>query len=139
GAVAGGVAGTGADLGVVPVGRGNDLARVVPSPASHGVTAFAAALREAPAWTVDVIDVAGRTVVGSVCAGLDSAANAAANRWRLPRRPVAYQLAALAVAAGWRPVRYEVTIDGEPEAFVGHTVVVANAPWYGGGLRVAPP
>jgi YegS/Rv2252/BmrU family lipid kinase len=136
GAVAAGVAGTGADLGVVPAGRGNDLARAVPPPVR--VSSFAAALRAAPSWPVDVIDADGRTVVGSVCAGLDAAANDAANRWRLPRRPVAYRLAALAVTAGWRPLRYDLTIDGEPVAFVGHTVVVANCPWYGGGLRVAP-
>jgi diacylglycerol kinase family enzyme len=77
-------------------------------------------------------------VLGSVCAGLDAAANEAANRWRLPRRPLAYQLAAAGVLAGWRPVTYYLVIDGVPAEFRGHTVVVANGPWYGGALRVAP-
>jgi diacylglycerol kinase family enzyme len=124
GAVAAGVAGTGADLGVVAAGRGDDLARAVPAPAR--VPEFAAALRTAPTWTVDVIDLAGRTVVGGVRFG------------GVRFGPGAYRLAALAVSAGSRPVRYDLTIDGEPVTFVGHAVVVANGPRCGGGMPIAP-
>ncbi|GAB1693660.1 diacylglycerol/lipid kinase family protein [Krasilnikovia sp. M28-CT-15] len=136
GAVAAGLVGTGAELAVVPAGRGNDLARAVPLPADPGWAAEA--LRTLPARAVDVAEAAGRVVVGGVYTGIDAAANDLANRRRLPRRPIAYQLAALAVMARWRPVGYTLTVDGEPVPLTGHTVVVANAPWYGGGLRVAP-
>jgi YegS/Rv2252/BmrU family lipid kinase len=136
GAVAAGLAGTDAELAVVPAGRGNDLARAVPLPADPA--AAAAALRDLPSRPVDVAEAAGRVVVGSVYAGIDAAANDFANRRRLPRRPIAYQLAALAVTVSWRPVGYTLTVDGETVLMSGHTVVVANAPWYGGGLRVAP-
>jgi diacylglycerol kinase family enzyme len=104
GAVAAGLAGTAADLGVVPAGRGNDLARAVPPPTA--VAAFAEALRTAPARTVDVIDLGGRTVVGSVCLSLD---------------PVVF--------VPRRPLRFDLTLDGEPETFVGHAVVIANSLW----------
>ncbi|GAA3337439.1 diacylglycerol kinase family protein [Amorphoplanes nipponensis] len=136
GAVAAGVVGTAAELAVVPAGRGNDLARAVALPA--GPAAAAAALRTLPSHAVDVAEAAGRVVVGSVCAGIDAAANDLANRRRLPRRPIAYQLAGLAVLARWRPVDYTLTVDGETVSFTGHAVVVANAPWYGGGLPIAP-
>ncbi|GAB1642245.1 diacylglycerol/lipid kinase family protein [Krasilnikovia sp. MM14-A1259] len=136
GAVAAGLVGTGAELAVVPAGRGNDLARAVPLPADPGWAAEA--LRTLPSRAVDVAEAAGRVVVGGVYTGIDAAANDLANRRRLPRRPIAYQIAALAVMARWRPVGYTLTVDGEPVPLTGHTVVVANAPWYGGGLRVAP-
>ncbi|MET0419695.1 MAG: hypothetical protein ABW022_27070, partial [Actinoplanes sp.] len=66
------------------------------------------------------------------------AATDAANRRRLPRRPIAYKVAALGVLTRWRPIDYELTVDGEAMRLRGHTVVIANGPWYGGGLRVAP-
>jgi len=136
GAVAAGLVGTDAELAVIPAGRGNDLARAVPLPT--GPAQAARALRTLPSRPVDVAEAAGRVVVGSVYTGIDAAANDLANRRRLPRRPIAYQLAALAVLARWRPVDYTLTVDGDTVSFTGHTVVVANAPWYGGGLRVAP-
>ncbi len=137
GAVAAGLAGTDAELAVVPAGRGNDLARAVPLPDNPAWAARA--LRTLPSHPVDVAEAGGRVVVGSVCTGIDAAANDLANRRRLPRGPLAYQLAAVAVLAGWRPVDYTLTVDGQTVPFTGHTVVVANAPWYGGGgLRVAP-
>ncbi|AEV84655.1 putative lipid kinase yegS-like protein [Actinoplanes sp. SE50] len=136
GAVAAGLLDTGAELAVVPAGRGNDLARaVVPLPADPA--AAAQALLRTPSGLVDVAEAGGRVVAGSVCTGIDAVANDLANR-RLPRRPAAYQLAALLVMLRWRPVRYTLTVDGVTASFTGHTVVVANAPWYGGGLRVAP-
>jgi len=136
GAVAAGLVGTDAELAVIPAGRGNDLARVVPLPSDPAWAARV--VRTVPSRPVDVAEAGGRIVIGSVCTGIDAAANDLANRRRLPRRPIAYQLAALAVAVRWRPVDYTLTVDGETVPFTGHTVVVANAPWYGGGLRVAP-
>lgn len=130
-AVAAALAGTGAELGVVPAGRDHDLARAVPAPSP-------AALLTTPSRAVDVADANGRVVVGSVYCGLDAAVNAAAGRWRLPRRSIAYRLAAAGVLARWRPVDFDLVVDGEPMRLRGHTVVVANCPWYGGGLRVAP-
>jgi YegS/Rv2252/BmrU family lipid kinase len=137
GAVAAGLTGTAAELGVVPAGRGNDLARSAPMPRDDPA-AFAAALRERPSRPVDVAMAGDRVVVGSVCAGLDAAANDAANRWRLPRRPIAYQIAAAGVLARWRPITYDLTVDGRTERLRGHTVIVANGAWYGGALKVAP-
>jgi diacylglycerol kinase (ATP) len=137
GAVAAGLTGTDAEFGVVPAGRGNDLARAVALPRDDPA-AFATALRERPSRAVDVATAGERVVIGSVCAGLDAAANDAANRWRLPRRPIAYQIAAAGVLARWRAIEYDLTVDGRTERLRGHTVVVANCPWYGGALKVAP-
>ncbi|OJF11603.1 diacylglycerol/lipid kinase family protein [Couchioplanes caeruleus] len=137
GAVAAGVLGTEVELGVVPAGRGNDLARAVRLPRDD-VAAFAAALRESPSRPVDVAMAGERVVIGSVCAGLDAAANDAANRWRLPRKPIAYQIAAVGVLARWQPITYDLTVDGVREQLRGNTVVVANCAFYGGALKVAP-
>ncbi|MBO3741447.1 diacylglycerol/lipid kinase family protein [Actinoplanes flavus] len=136
GAVAAGLVGTDAELAIVPAGRGNDMARTAPLPADP--VAAARALRTLPSRPVDVAQAGDRVVTGSACFGIDAAANDLANRRRLPRHPIAYQLAGLAVITRWRPVEYTLTMDGRTMPFTGHTVVVANAPWYGGGLRVAP-
>ncbi|MFI5491418.1 diacylglycerol/lipid kinase family protein [Actinoplanes sp. NPDC051859] len=137
GAVAAGVLGTEAELGVIPAGRGNDLARAISLPRDD-VSEFAAALRESASRPVDVALAGDRVVIGSVCTGLDAAANDAANRWRLPRKPIAYQIAAAGVLARWKPLTYTLTVDGITEELRGNTVVVANCPWYGGALKVAP-
>jgi diacylglycerol kinase (ATP) len=131
GAVAAALAGTTTELAVIPAGRGNDLARALPP-------LTATSVRTLPSHPIDVASANGRVVVGSVYAGLDAAANEAANRWHLPRRPIAYQLAAAGVLAGWRPVRYDLIIDGARLRLRAHTVVVANGPWYGGALKIAP-
>ncbi|GAA0459978.1 hypothetical protein Aca07nite_41900 [Actinoplanes capillaceus] len=136
GAVAAGLVGSDAEMAVVPAGRGNDFARCAPLPADPA--AAAKALRTLPGRPIDVAEADGRVVAGSACIGIDAAANDLANRRRLPRHPIAYQIAGLAVITRWRPVEYTLTVDGQTTSFTGHTVVVANAPWYGGGLRVAP-
>jgi diacylglycerol kinase family enzyme len=53
-----------------------------------------------------------------------------------------YPVAALRALAGWSPVTFGVQIaDGGGRAldFAGYAVVVANAAYFGGGMKVAPP
>lgn len=129
------VAGEGV-LGIVPAGRGNDFARQLGLPGDPG--GRARLLLEAEAASIDVIEAAGKIVLGSVYAGIDSVANAIANRsHRIPHRFV-YQVAALRAIVTWRPVRFDVDVDGEQKRFRGYNVVVANAGYYGNGLHIAP-
>jgi diacylglycerol kinase (ATP) len=141
GGLAGALAGTGAALGILPAGRGNDFARQLGLPDEP--ERLADLLLSAEPAAIDAIEVesAGgvrHVVVGSVYGGVDSVANAHINRLtRLPG-PLAYYLGPLRAIATWRPVAYRVTVDGETFEERGYTVVAANSGYYGYGLHVAP-
>jgi YegS/Rv2252/BmrU family lipid kinase len=134
--VGGALAGTGATLGIVPAGRGNDFARQLglpPDPAE-----LAALLLEGRPRAVDAIEANGVPVLGSVYAGVDALANHYANRSRLLRGSASYYVGGLRAVATWRPVRYRVTVDGAVHERDGFTVVAANSGYYGFGRRIAP-
>lgn len=134
--LAGAVVDAGTVLGIVPSGRGNDFARqlrIGGSPEEVAATLLAAAPRR-----VDVIDVNGRTVVGSVYAGVDSLASEIVDRAHRFPRPLQYPSAAVRSIIEFRPSAYDVVVDGEAHRFEAFTVVVANSGYYGSGMHVAP-
>lgn len=134
--LAGAVVAAGGVLGIVPSGRGNDFARQLG--VGSGPDEVAATLLRGEPRAVDVIDVHGRVVVGSVYAGVDSLASELVDRaHRLPRS-VQYPYAALRSVVEFRPTSYGVVVDGERHRFEAFTVVVANSGYYGSGMHVAP-
>ncbi|MCO4700467.1 YegS/Rv2252/BmrU family lipid kinase [Streptomyces sp. RO-S4] len=141
GGVGGALSGTGATLGLVPAGRGNDFARALGLPGD--AEALAHVLLHAEPRPVDTVEVRSavhdRTVVlGSVYAGVDALANRHANRSRLLRGSASYYAGGLRAVTTWRPARYRVTVDGEEHAHTGYTVVAANSGTYGSGRLIAP-
>ncbi|MFF7856316.1 YegS/Rv2252/BmrU family lipid kinase [Streptomyces sp. NPDC007904] len=141
GGIGGALSGTGAVLGLVPAGRGNDFARALGLPADPA--ALARTLLGGEPRAVDTIEVESavhdRTVVlGSVYAGVDALANRHANRSRLLRGPASYYAGGLRAVTTWRAARYRVTVDGEEHPHIGYTVVAANSGYYGSGRIIAP-
>lgn len=134
--LAGAVVEAGGVLGIVPSGRGNDFARQLGLPTD--LRAATTTLLDAEPRAVDVIDVDGRVVLGSVYAGVDSLASELVDRaHRLPRR-VQYPYAAVRSLLAFRPSTYDVVVDGERLTLRACTVVVANSGFYGSGMHVAP-
>lgn len=135
----------GAVLGVIPGGRGNDLARVLGIPDDpDGAAAVIAAGHTRP---VDLGVVAaagsedrGHAFVGIASAGFDSDANRIANQAPAWLGGLVYVYGALAALVSWRPVRFEVELDppGERRSFTAYSVGAANSKTYGGGMRAAP-
>ncbi|GAA4789778.1 diacylglycerol/lipid kinase family protein [Streptomyces ziwulingensis] len=141
GVVGGALSGTGATLGLVPAGRGNDFARALELPtAAAGIARTLLRGEPRPVDTIEITSAAHhRTVVlGSVYAGIDALANRHANHARLLRGTASYYAGALRAVTTWRPAAYRVTVDGEPHAYRGYTVVAANSGYYGSGRRIAP-
>ncbi|GAA5071250.1 diacylglycerol kinase family protein [Streptomyces similanensis] len=141
GGIGGALSGTGALLGLVPAGRGNDFARALDLPADPAELARVL-LHHAPR-PVDTIEVESavhpRTVVlGSVYAGVDALANRHANHARLLRGAASYYAGGLRAVATWRAATYRVTVDGEEHTHRGYTVVAANSAYYGSGRMIAP-
>ncbi len=135
GAVGGAMAGSEVPLGIVPGGRGNDLARVlgIPAEPEGAVETIAAGhTRE-----IDVGEANGRRFLGIASAGFESEANRIANESRL-RGNLVYAWAALRALAGWKPVRFTVLAGEERIRFTGYSVSAANSRAYGGGMFIAP-
>jgi YegS/Rv2252/BmrU family lipid kinase len=135
GAVAGEVQGTGAVLGILPGGRGNDFARKLGIPADP---VAACALLDGAERRIDLAVVGGRTYLGILSAGLDSDANRLANDNTLPLGTAVYAYAALRALAAWKPARWTVSIDGDTREFDGYSVAVSNSGVYGSGMYLVP-
>lgn len=125
-------------LGVLPGGRGNDLARVLGIP-SDPVQACATIAGGVP-HLLDLGEVNGRAFVGIASVGFDSEANRIANRAPAWLGNLVYAYGALRALLAWKPARFEIELDppGERHAFVGYTVGACNSKAYGGGMRAAP-
>ncbi|MBW8482469.1 diacylglycerol/lipid kinase family protein [Actinomadura parmotrematis] len=136
GCVGGALAGSGAVLGIVPAGRGNDFARQLRLPS--GPEELAELLLHGEPRPVDAIDANGVPVLGSVYAGVDALANQYANETRFLRGALSYTAGALRAVAGWKAADYIVTVDGVEHRRSGFTVVVANSGYYGFDRRIAP-
>jgi YegS/Rv2252/BmrU family lipid kinase len=132
----------GAVLGVLPGGRGNDLARVLGIP--EDAVAACTAIVGGAARPIDLgLVTAGgvsRAFVGIASVGFDSDANRIANEAPAWLGGQVYAYAALRALVSWRPASFEIELDppGERHAFSGYTVAAANSRAYGGGMRMAP-
>jgi YegS/Rv2252/BmrU family lipid kinase len=138
-------------LGVLPGGRGNDLARVLgisADPVEACATIAAGYSRK-----LDLGEVGGHAFVGIASVGFDSEANRIANEAPPRLGNLVYAYGALRALVGWRPARFEIELTpsstsrtdeqaGEPpterHSFLAYTVGAANSKTYGGGMRAAP-
>lgn len=136
GAIGGALAGSESPLGVIPCGRGNDLARTLGIP-TDPAAAVAALLASRPR-AIDVGEANGSRFLGIASTGFDSDANALANRTRLVRGNAVYAYAALRTLASWKPARFTIAVGDERRRVSGYSVAVANNCCYGGGMRIAP-
>ncbi len=129
------LANTATSLGIIPAGTGNDVARYLGVP------------RRDPAGAVDVvvgshvrsIDLAraGETYFVTVmAAGFDALVNERANQMTRPQGNLRYTLATFAELRTFRPLQYELEMDGEKHRLSAMLVSVGNGPSFGGGLRI---
>jgi len=135
----------GAVLGVLPGGRGNDLARVLGIP--QDPIAACAVIADGVPRAMDVgevsdvgADAPGRAFVGIASVGFDSVANRIANEAPAWLGNLVYAYGALRALASWRPARFEIELypPGERLRFMAYTVGAGNSKTYGGGMRAAP-
>ncbi len=136
GAIGGAMAGSDTPLGIIPGGRGNDLARVlgIPDDAEQAVDVLLAGRTR----KIDVGEVNGKRFLGIVSVGFDSEANRVANETRLLSGNLVYALAAIRTLIRWKPGRFTVRVDDERYRFTGYSVSVANNKAFGGGMFIAP-
>jgi YegS/Rv2252/BmrU family lipid kinase len=135
----------GSVLGVLPGGRGNDLARVLEI--SRDPIAACQTIAHGCVQPIDIGEVSpaerqapGRAFVGIASVGFDSDANRIANGAPAWLGNLVYAYGALRALIAWRPVRFEVELrpSGERYTLSGYTVGAANSRAYGGGMQAAP-
>jgi YegS/Rv2252/BmrU family lipid kinase len=136
GAIGGAMAGSETPLGIVPGGRGNDLARVlgIPDDPLEAVAVIAAGATR----RIDVGEANGSRFLGIVSVGFDSEANRLANETNFMRGNLVYAYAAIRTLLGWKPGRFTIRVGEERRRFSGYSVSVANSRAFGGGMFIAP-
>lgn len=146
GALAPAMAGGGATLGIIPAGRGNDLAGTLGIPRDPAAAVLL--LAGGRPRQVDLIGVSvpghpEQVVASSVYLGVPSVAGEIANAMRWLPGPAIYPVAALRALATWRPAGFRLECSGGTAAatseFPGYAVVIANSACFGAGMKVAPP
>lgn len=136
GAIGGALAGSETPLGIVPGGRGNDLARVLGIPTDPA--AAVAVLAAGQTRRIDVGEVNGKRFLGIVSVGFDSEANRLANETKWLRGNLVYAYAGVRTLLGWKPGRFTIQAGERRERFTGYSVSVANSKAFGGGMFIAP-
>ncbi len=115
GALAGAAASADARYGLIPAGRGNDLAGAIGIPADPRAAAavlLAGAERRIDLLGVGVPGHAESVVAGSVYIGIPAQTAELANAMGWLRGPLVYPIAAVRALARWRPVTFSVDLTG---------------------------
>lgn len=132
-----GIDGSGATIGLIPCGSGNDLARNLGIP--RDPEAACTVLAAGRVRTLDAVDAGGRRYLGVGGAGFDAEVNRRANAARSSRLTrMVYAVEVLSTLASYRARSYRVVADGRTWEGRAMFVAVANAPCYGGGMRISP-
>jgi YegS/Rv2252/BmrU family lipid kinase len=136
GAVGGAMAGSETPLGLIPGGRGNDLARAlgIPSDPEEAVEVVLAGHSR----TIDVGEANGKRFLGIVSVGFDSECNRLANETHFIRGNWVYAYSMIRTLIGWKPARFTLAVGEERKRISGYFVDVANNSVYGGGMYIAP-
>jgi len=136
GAVGGAMAGSKTPLGIIPGGRGNDLARVlgIPDDPVEAVAVLAAG----ESRRIDVGEANGKPFLGIVSVGFDSECNRLANEVTIIRSNLVYVYSLFRTLLTWKPARFTIRSESERIRTSGYSISVANNSTFGGGMRIAP-
>jgi YegS/Rv2252/BmrU family lipid kinase len=136
GAVGGAMAGVEVPLGLIPAGRGNDLARALGIP--DEAEAAVATLLAGESRRIDVGEANGKRFLGIASIGFDSECNRLANEIHWLRGNSVYAYSMVRTLIGWRSARFTLALGNERKRISGYFVAVANNSVYGGGMYIAP-
>jgi YegS/Rv2252/BmrU family lipid kinase len=136
GAVGGAMAGSQVPLGLIPGGRGNDLARALGIPDEP--EAAVEVILSGESRRIDVGEANGKRFLGIASVGFDSECNRLANETHWLRGNSVYAYSMIRTLIGWRSARFTLAIGEERKRISGYFVAVANNSVYGGGMYIAP-
>ncbi|HZJ06896.1 MAG TPA: YegS/Rv2252/BmrU family lipid kinase [Nocardioidaceae bacterium] len=129
------VANTETNLGIIPAGTGNDVARYLDIPRNDPQRA-ADVIVGSHVRTIDLARVGAKYFVTVLASGFDSKVNERANSLLWPKGQWRYNLATLAELRVFKPLPYTLEMDGGLRHLDAMLVAVGNGPSFGGGLRI---
>lgn len=129
-------------FGLVPAGSGNDQARELNIPLDDIDAAVAIIIDtlENPR-RVDAMRVNTNREfwsLGSISAGFDALCATRANSLTWPKGPNSYVAAMLLELPRFKPIQYQLNVDGENREISAMLCGVANVKNFGGGMRISP-
>jgi diacylglycerol kinase (ATP) len=126
---------------VIPAGTGNDFARAIGT-YGKSVDEIYKYIKTNPADLIDLGKITGtfgeRWYVQVLSTGFDALVNSLANQVRWPRGRLKYTLSTLLTLARFKPIHYEIDIDGKQLTMQAMLLSVANGQTYGGGMKICP-
>jgi YegS/Rv2252/BmrU family lipid kinase len=131
------IAETNLPFGFLPCGRGNDFARNIGLPSQLKKSC---SLPSNP-WLqeVDLPGINGSPFISVAYTGFDAEVNGLANEGKgYFGGTLGYIVCVTRALKSFRPFEVEITIDGNIWRERVMMVTVANAPFYGGGMKIAP-
>lgn len=137
--VVNGIYGTGATLGVIPAGSGNDFCRAFAFDIKD-IVHSCNVLINGKAQLIDVGRVDDRFFINVGGAGFDAEVGNMANIWGKKYFPgfAAYVASILRVLVSFSPRELTIELDGKEHRLKAWLVAVGNAQYFGGGLWVTP-
>lgn len=137
--VVNGIYGTGAALGVIPAGSGNDFCRTFAFDSKNPAQSCDILLR-GKTQRVDVAKIDARYFINIGGAGFDAEVSNMANIWGKKHFPgyTAYVASILRVLISFSPRELTIALDGSELKLRAWLVAVGNAQYFGGGLWVTP-
>ncbi len=135
--VVNGIAGSGAALGVVHGGKGNDFATAVNMP--RDIDAACAALLQGKTKEIDLGRVLDRYFINSAGVGFDATVAHRVNQGvKFFKGVSAYIVTVLTTLISYEPVEMEITLDDTAFTVNPMLVAVGIGQCYGGGMRIVP-
>jgi len=125
---------------VIPTGTGNDFAREIGA-MRRTLDETIKKILEAPV-AIDSVIIKGNGGEARACQvlslGFDALVNERANDFRRIRGKMKYVVATIRELALFKPMRFEINIDGVDYSQQAMLIAVANGPSYGGGMKICP-
>jgi len=122
---------------VVPAGTGNDFLRAL-GWQLDGLTAQLDVVTSRKPTPVDLGLVDSEWFGAILSTGFDSIVNEKANTLKWPKGPMKYNLAIAMELPKFRPLSYQIEIDGQIIGTEAMLIAIGNGNSYGGGMKVCP-
>ncbi|GIN14122.1 diacylglycerol kinase [Shouchella clausii] len=131
-------------LGIIPAGSGNDFARCIGIPMNYSKALERIVLNNG--IKVDLLNLGNRYCLTVTGIGFDGQIARNVNKAKYKRflnhfrlGGLVYTVSMLATLRDYRPTKIDITVDGKEMTFSEvWLVAVANAPNYGGGIKICP-
>ena len=128
-------------LGVIPAGTGNDFARAVGVNGKSTKQIFDLVTTQQPI-KLDLGKITSssgvRWYVQVLSTGFDAVVNSLANKISWPRGKSKYTIATILIISRFKPISYEIEIDGKKMDQKAMLLSIGNGESYGGGMRICP-